>query len=111
MEKDTDNTAQQDPLLLELEHPYEVNDRKIDRIKLRRITLGDLMEIDGVSGQYPRLRALVPNLTDIAPEELDAMDAADLNDLNDMVNNLLVSGKKQASQLASLEKWLTQQEQ
>ena len=80
---------QRDSVTIELKYPVEAGGEKISSVTLRPITVRDLKAVDGIEGDVTKTAALIGNLSELAPEQVDALDGADFAELSDAVSRFL----------------------
>ncbi len=70
-----------------LETPIEVNGETITEVTIRRMKGRDIKKMSKAPGdEVAKMFAILPDLTEQAPEAFDEMDAADLAEIMDFID-------------------------
>lgn len=76
---------QRDSVTIELKYPVESGKEKISSVTMRPAKVRDLKAVDGIPGDVAKTAALIVNLAELTPEQLDEIDGGDFSKLSEAV--------------------------
>jgi len=75
--------------IIKLKYPIEANGEKIDSLKLRRVTVGDLEVMNKEPDELSKSIRLLSLIGEMAPDDVRKLDAHDFNQASSVVADFL----------------------
>ena len=77
-------------LTVRLEHPVQLADRLLTEVILRRMTVGDMIDIPiPQTGDVAAMTRMIARLANLSPEDIRELDVSDFIKVNEEVNRFL----------------------